>query len=141
IRSRTSTRRSWANGAPESSIDSFWHTMQRKSLDSARARASKAGSDSISPGSTAQSLVGANSAISSISACRYFTALTPRPAARFWPSPAAARRHAAAEKHDDGAEPDHQHMRLEEQPHRHGAVRIRVAERQIKLAETARHQR
>src|SRR5580693_820453 len=50
--------------------------------------------------------------------------------------PPIGQRQAAAEKHDDGAEPDHQHMRLEEEPHRNGAVRIGVAEREIKLAET-----
>ena len=44
MRSRTRTRKSCASGASESSIDSFWHTMQRNSLDSARARASSAGS-------------------------------------------------------------------------------------------------
>src|SRR4029077_21242333 len=136
MRSRTNTRRSCASGALESSIDSFWHTMQRKSLDSARARTSSAGFDSISPGSTARDAARANSATNSISACKYFTGVTPPPAAPFSPSPAPApprspralRRGARrnppqdarappAEKHEDGAEPDHQDMRLEEQPH------------------------
>src|SRR5262245_8738526 len=47
------TRRSWASGALDSSIDWFWQTTQRSSCESLRARASRAGSLSISPGSTA----------------------------------------------------------------------------------------
>src|SRR6185295_15856630 len=47
------TRRSWASGALESSIDWFWHTTQRSSCEIPRARASSAASLSFSPGSTA----------------------------------------------------------------------------------------
>jgi len=53
IRSRTSSRRSRASGASESSIDWFWHTMQRNSRDRSRARASLSGSVMISSGCTA----------------------------------------------------------------------------------------
>jgi hypothetical protein len=53
IRSRTSRRKSRASGASESSIDWFWHTMQRSSRDSSRARDSLAGSDITSSGCTA----------------------------------------------------------------------------------------
>ena len=52
-RSRTSTRRSRASSALLSSIDWFWQTRQRSSCEILRARASSAGSLSISPGSTA----------------------------------------------------------------------------------------
>ena len=52
-RSRTSTRRSCARSASESSIDWLRHTRQRNSWPMSRARASSAGSASISSGRTA----------------------------------------------------------------------------------------
>ena len=79
-------------------------------------------------------------------ACRYFTAVTPPAAARLRAGlcfgrprradaqPPIRKRQAAAEEHDDGAEPDQQHVRLEIEPHRHGAVWLRIAERKIELA-------
>ena len=49
-----------ASGASESSIDWFWQTMQRNSSDSARARASSAGSFITSSGWTASAGADAN---------------------------------------------------------------------------------
>ena len=52
-RSRTARRMSRATSAAESSIDWFWQTTQRSAWPISRARASSAGSFSISDGSTA----------------------------------------------------------------------------------------
>src|SRR5215472_17815957 len=154
-RSRTRTRRSCARGACESSIDSFWQTMQRSSFEMARARASSTGSASISLGSTAHVADEATSAISRASVCRYskttpsfrrlqrrlFGCLkTRRPRCPDTQAPIGQRQRAAA-KHEERAEPDQKHVGLEEEPHRDAAVLVRIAKRKIELADAARHER
>ena len=72
IRSRTNSRRSRARGASESSIDWFWHTMQRNSCDNARALASLTGSAMISSGCTAEADDPASTAMANAKARIFF---------------------------------------------------------------------
>src|SRR3954447_13685196 len=145
-RSRTSTRKSFASGASESSIDWFWHTMQRSSWLSARARDSSAGSFRISSGWTAKA--GTLSESASATTRRRRTALLrrlqrgfPRGLRRTDTQPPVGKRQRATEHHDNAAEPDQQHQRLVIEPDRDRAVGGDIAERQIKLRRAARQQR
>ncbi len=75
----------------ESSTDWFWQTMQRSWAESARARASSAGSASTSSGLTAK----AGSAASTKAVARSRRRIIPPPRARVSPcAPSAARRRA-----------------------------------------------
>ena len=47
---------------------------------------------------------------------------------RAHPQPPIGERQGAADKHDQGAEPDHQHLRLEVEAHRNGPVGVWVAD-------------
>src|SRR6476646_6465068 len=148
MRWRTSTRRSCAKGASESSIDWFWQTMQRSSCDKWRARASCAGSFNISSGVTANAMPGAASAISKAMAAMRRIALLRRLQRGFgrWlgradAQPPVGQRQRAAQHHHHRAEPYQQNERLEIKPHGDRTVLLDVAEREIKLAKSARHQR
>src|SRR5690606_29405451 len=141
-RSRRRTRRSCASGASESSIDWFWQTMQRSSADSARARASSAGSDSLSPGSRAEAApVRLKQKTSRSSARRtglprLLGRLRRDPARRAWRADAqtaVAQRDEAAERHDDRAEPDQRDERLPVDAHRRLAIGGKIAERDVEL--------
>src|SRR6266511_2988616 len=152
-RSRTRMRKSRASGASESSIDWFWHTMQRRSRDSVRARVSSAASDRISSGWTARAGVEARPHPIRNAAnkrrVREYAILSFRRLERGAgfgglrradAQAAVGERERAAQNHHQRAEPDQQHQRLVIEPDRDRAVRVLVAEREIDLAQAARHQ-
>src|SRR5262245_22134188 len=123
--------------------------MQRSCCDKPRARASNAGFDNISPGWTAAlSWFGHdNMARNRSKPTRFIASLRyaqchPR-SCRLWRAHAQTpvrKRQRAAGAHDRPAEPDQQHKRLIVQPHGDVALLCRIAERDIELADTPRHQ-
>src|SRR4051812_10767585 len=146
MRSRTNSLRSRARGASESSIDWFWHTMQRNSRDSSRARASFTGSAMISSGWTAQAADAPAKTIAATSPAKIrFKALLRRLQHRrrlggFWrasPQPAVGQRQQAAESHQDRPEPDQQHKRLVIDPYRDRAIGAGLPQRDVELADAA----
>src|ERR1700722_18806481 len=56
------------------------------------------------------------------------------------PQAPVRKRQCAAEEHNDSAAPDQKHIGLEKEPYWHRTVCIRVAERNVELADAARHQ-
>src|SRR5262245_32700631 len=60
-----------------------------------------------------------------------------RPAARTrrraYAKPAVRERHGAAEKHDQRAEPDEAHERVEVEAHGNAAVRLRIAQHRVEI--------
>ncbi len=136
---------------PKSSIDWFWQTRQRNSCDNARARASNAGSDSTSSGCTAKPGAVAIMIRHSTMAHRRFMLfcrlhpqggrLRLRRLGRANTQSAIGQGQRAAKEHHHRTKPDQQHQRLVINPHRHRSVSAGIAEREIKLARTARQQR
>src|SRR5262249_33248139 len=143
-------RKSRASGASESSIDWFWQTMHRSSRDSARARASNAGSFSISSGWTANAACAANSANpANTNRHRRMTGSLRRRKRRGFNSSGLGcadtqtpvrDRQSPTEKHNDATEPDHQHQGLVIEADGDRTVGVYFAEREIQLAHAPRHQ-
>src|SRR5262252_4981769 len=113
--------------------------MQRKSCDSARARASSAGSGRISSGCTARLGVAPPTAkATTMKARRRNDAMPLLRRLQGRPAPCGlggadaqapiGKRQGAAERHHDAAEPDQQYERLVIEPHRDRAVRGSLAE-------------
>src|SRR5262245_58135726 len=122
--------------------------MQRSSLDSARARASSAGSEMISSGSTAIAVDIVKSVSSAMTRrClidllrRQECGLAPRRLGRPHAQTSIRERQRTADHHHYGAEPDEQHQRLVIEPHGERAVWIWIAERQVELGSSPRHER
>ena len=161
-RSRTRIRRSCARSALDSSIDSFWQTTQRRPRLISRARASSAGSASISFGSTAAA--GSN-AVSTIGASNSHPndespngtagrAASPMPSwarrrlaaadgSRRPPGhadaiPAIGQGDQAADHHEDRADPQPGRQRVVIDAHRMTAVALVVAEHDVEVAEARR---
>ena len=121
-RSRTSTRRSLARGASESSMDWFWHTRQRRPAEMSRARRSRTGSFRTSSGWTAS----ADGKRQEGRDRRCQGAHRPTPPAPAWPGAPApglvrlTRKRLSvsdcfAGGHDHGADPDQEDQRLVKQ--------------------------
>src|SRR5262245_27214450 len=123
--------------------------MQRSSLESVRARPSSAESGRISSGCTARACCGTVSSVNAIRIeqekrigllRRLHHSLAPGRLRRANAQPPVREREPPAYHHYHRAKPDQQHQRLVIEPHRERTIRIELAERQIELAHTARHQ-